>query len=47
MSSDVDVVAELMSEDILSDGVDAWSVSDDDGGQGTDARILTVLPQTG
>lgn len=47
MSSEIDMMAELLSEDIFTDGADVWSVSDDDGGQGTDARILTVLPRTG
>jgi len=45
MSSEFDTVASLDRETgLLSD--DAWSVFDDDGGEGTDSRIVVALPAT-
>jgi S1-C subfamily serine protease len=46
-STEIDVVATLVSGEMLSDPDAAWTVTDDDGGQGTNARIHTTLPETG
>ena len=44
MSDEIDMVADLFSDPFVDDAESEWEISDDDSGDGLNARIVTVLP---